>query len=80
MATMWHRYGGFAVSVFLGVLLGSVLSRHMPVLAAWFVGGFIMGLAPPEPRGQGKRLALAVATGAVVAVAAWLGNIMGGKS
>ena len=78
MATMWHHYSGFAVSVSLGVLLGSVLSRHMPMLAAWFVGGFVMGLAPPEPRGQGKRLVLAVATGVIVAFAAWLGNSMGG--
>jgi len=78
MATMWHRYTWFASSVFIGVLLGSVLSRHMTIMAAWFAGGFVMGLAPPEPRAQGKRLVLALTTGVVVALAAWLAEVIGG--
>jgi len=77
MATPWHRYKWFAASVFVGVLLASVLSRHMPTLAAWFIGGAVMGTAPPGPRSRAKRVVLPLTTGVVAALAYWLAELIG---
>ena len=77
MATPWHRYKWFAASVFVGVLLASVLSKHMPTLAAWFIGGAVMGTAPGEPLAQGKRVVLALTIGVVAALAYWLAELIG---
>lgn len=70
--------GVLVLGVFAGVLLAELLSTRVPPLAAWFVGGAVIGVVPSggeAPRSALRILITVVSTACVAAGAHWLAGL-----
>lgn len=68
-------YRWLVVGVLGGVILAEVLSRRMPSLLAWLIGGSLIGLVPvgrSRERTLARLGAVSLATAVAAASAHWL--------
>jgi hypothetical protein len=75
----FDRTGWLALGVFAGVILAQLLSPRLPSVAAWFLGGAVIGLAPAaaeKPRSARRTLVTVLCTAAVAAAAHGLAVFM----